>query len=118
MGEVDQDVTILPLSHVVRSVSSINITKVTGNILHRSLFRTHSIYLVCYVSDYTCLCALDVQASVGQLGEAGRGLKEVVLGHEAVGGRDQPGGAHQGGGALDCGARLEVEHSHEGDSRT
>ena len=40
------------------------------------------------------------------------------LGHEAVGGGDQPGWAHQGRGALHCGARLEVEHRHEGDPET
>ena len=63
------------------------------------------------------LTALYVEAGVGQLGEAGLILK-VVLGHEAVGSRHQPGGAHQGRGALYRGARLEVKHSHEGDTET
>ena len=61
------------------------------------------------------LGALNVKAGVWQLGEAGGGLGEVVLGHEAVGGRYQPRWAHQGRGALDAGGRLEVEHCHEGE---
>lgn len=62
------------------------------------------------------LGALDVEAGVGELGEAGGLLLKVVLGHQAVSGRDQPGGAHQGRGALHRGARLEVKHRHEGDT--
>ena len=62
--------------------------------------------------------ALDVEPRVRQLGEAGRGLVEVVLGHQAVSGRHQPGGAQQGRRALHRGARLEVEHRHEGITET
>ena len=40
------------------------------------------------------LTALNVEAGVGQLREAGGLLLKVMLGHEAVGGRHQPGGAH------------------------